>query len=73
MSRSSYIYTCIPKDRVAIACTVKYEFLNRVQQAVDAGNLKIGEFTLMRTPDNGLFGNGADITADYELDRSKQF
>jgi len=73
MSRSTYVYTCIPKGGlVAIACTVKYEFLDRVQQAVDQRNLVIGEFTLLRTPDNGLFGNGADITAEFEFDRSKQ-
>lgn len=56
MSRSTYIYTALVKGMVVIACTVKYEFTNRVQQAVDQGNMKVGEFTLLRTPDNGLWG-----------------
>lgn len=72
MARSTYVYTASINGNVAIACTVKYEFLNRVQQAVDQGHLKIGEFVLTRTPDNGLFGNGAIITGQFEFDRSKQ-
>ena len=72
MARSTYVYTASTNGHVAIACTVKYEFLNRVQQAVDQSNLKIGEFVLTRTPDNGLFGNGAIITDQFEFDRSKQ-
>lgn len=72
MSRSSYIYTAIVGGHVAIACTVKYEFVNRVQQAVDAGNMVVGSFILMRTPDNGLYGNGAIITDQFEFDRGKQ-
>ena len=72
MSRASYIYTATIDGVVVIACTVKYEFLNRVQQAVDQGHLEIDKFKLTRTPDNGLFGNGANITKDFEFDRSKQ-
>lgn len=71
MSRSTYIYSCLRRGTVVISCTVKYEFLNRVQQAIDEGNLKCGEFTLLRTPDNGIFGNGANITDQFEFDRSK--
>jgi ornithine carbamoyltransferase len=72
MARSTYIYSALVGKSVVIACTVKYEFLNRVQQAVDQGHMKIGEFQLFRTPDNGLCGNGAIITDQFEFDRSKQ-
>lgn len=72
MARSTYIYTAVAKGHPVIACTVKYEFLNRVQQAVDEGHMAVGSFTLYRTPDNGLWGNGAIITEQFEFDRSKQ-
>lgn len=72
MARSTYVYTAVHGGVPVIACTVKYEFLNRVQQAVDQGHMRVGEFTLFRTPDNGLWGNGAIITDQFEFDRSKQ-
>lgn len=72
MARSTYIYTALRGGMVVVACTVKYEFTSKVQRAVDEGNLVIGQFTLLRTPDNGLFGNGADITDQFQFDRSKQ-
>ena len=79
MARSSYIYTAVtkpsatnPTGTVVVACTVKYEFINRCQQAVDLGHMVPGEFTLYRTPNNGLWGNGANITSQFEFDRTQQ-
>lgn len=74
MARSSYIYVVLkhrnPGENIhgnppVILCTVKYEMLNRVQQALDNGNLEVDKFDIVRYPDNGLFGNGTNITDQF--------
>lgn len=82
MARSTYIYTvlkhCAPGENihsvaVVIACTVKREMLDRVQQAIDNGHLELGKYTILRTPDNGLFGNGAVITDQFSFAKREDY
>ena len=65
MSRSTYVYTAMRGSLLVVACTVKYEFISRVRQAIDKDMLQVGNFVLQRTPDNGIPGNGAIITDQF--------
>lgn len=74
MARSTYIYVAQTRltNQVVVCCTVKHEFLRNVKEAIDAKHIAPDCLKLLRIPDNGLYGNGADITDQFEFDSSKQ-